>query len=150
MSTPARAPAAPRVDPDHPWLGLESFTRATRAYFFGRDAEIDDIAQRIHEHTLTILYGQSGYGKSSLLGAGLVPRLEEHGFHPELFEFDFDKDAPPLLEQAHAALAKALDAPAGGEALTLWEFLHHIPSRPPCLAERRPVLIIDQFEELFT
>ena len=63
------------VDADHPWLGLATFTEETQRFFFGRDAEIAEIFVRVRDHTLTILYGQSGLGKSSLLGAGLLPKL---------------------------------------------------------------------------
>ncbi|MFM7862982.1 MAG: hypothetical protein ACKPHU_02130, partial [Planctomycetaceae bacterium] len=63
------------VNAEHPWLGLRSFTEDVSQYFFGRDKEIPDLADRIRQRPLTILYGQSGLGKTSLLNAGVIPRL---------------------------------------------------------------------------
>ena len=65
---PARA--APGVNADAPWLGLLPFTEETQRFFFGRDAEIREIFLRVRDQPLTVLHGQSGLGKSSLLGAG--------------------------------------------------------------------------------
>ena len=51
-------PAEPVVDAEHPWLGLDSFTEATQAYFFGRSVEIREIYPRVREHPLTVLHGE--------------------------------------------------------------------------------------------
>ncbi len=134
------------VDADHPWLGLESFTEATQKYFFGRDAEIADIFVRTSENPLTVLYGQSGLGKTSLLGAGLMPKLKLEGFRPVLLRLRFEKSDPPLVDQVKSILSPA---PAPGH-ITLWEQLHHIASRDAQLSTSPPVLIFDQFEEVFT
>jgi hypothetical protein len=72
----------PSVDPDHPWLGLHPFSEENQHYFFGRTAEIRDIFLRVREEPLTVLYGQSGLGKTSLLRAGLMPKLRVEGFRP--------------------------------------------------------------------
>ncbi len=142
------------VDADHPWLGLASFTPATQQYFFGRDAEISEIYLRTRENPLTILYGQSGLGKTSLLGAGLIPKLTIEHCRPLLLRLRFEKVDPPLTDQLHAALAP-LFAGAGAAAPghgpeTLWEKLHHVRLRPLGMETAPPVLIFDQFEEIFT
>ena len=100
--------SGPRVDPDHPWLGLHPFTKETRDYFFGRTAEIADIFERVQQNALTILYGQSGWGKTSLLRAGLLPKLRNAGFRPMHILLDFGEQAPPLIEQVREKLAAAL------------------------------------------
>ena len=75
-----RLSRSPMADLEHPWLGLESFYEETRAYFFGRDAEIDEIHLRLRSNPLLVLYGRSGLGKTSILNAGLIPRLRAvHG-----------------------------------------------------------------------
>ncbi len=135
------------VDADHPWLGLESFTEATQRYFYGRDAEIADIFVRTRENSLTVLYGQSGLGKTSLLGAGLIPKLKIEGYRPVLIRLRYEKTDSPLVDQVKGALTAG---PAGFSGDTLWEILHHIDRRDPALAELPPVLIFDQFEEAFT
>jgi tetratricopeptide (TPR) repeat protein len=151
--------AGPRVDAQHPWLGLHPFTEENQHYFFGRTAEIRDIFLRVREQPLTVLYAQSGLGKTSLLRAGLIPKLRVERFRPVRILLDFEADAPPLIAQVRAALAGACsseEADATGLLArwqpldSLWEIFAHESLRPPDLAEHPPVLIFDQFEEVFT
>lgn len=135
------------VDADHPWLGLSSFTEETQRYFFGRDDEIAEIFVRVRDNTLTTLYGQSGLGKSSLLGAGLLPKLLVEGYKPVEIRLRYHEGAAPLLEQVFETIKNA-GYPL--EMDNLWEWLHHLEQRPADIAERPPVLVFDQFEELFT
>ncbi|HEY2907190.1 MAG TPA: hypothetical protein VGJ29_14910, partial [Vicinamibacterales bacterium] len=58
-----------------PYVGLQPFTVRDRAYFFGREREQRIIAANLFAAPLTILYGPSAVGKSSVLQAGVVPRL---------------------------------------------------------------------------
>jgi hypothetical protein len=149
-SIPPTPSSAPVVDDEHPWLGLVAYTEKTQGFFFGRDAEISEIFTRVRENPLTILFGQSGLGKSSLLGAGLIPKLRAERYRPILIRFDFSENAPPLTTQASTALCQVLAMDIPAEATTLWEILHHLPSQVATFRERPPVLIFDQFEEIFT
>ncbi len=142
--------SAPVVDDEHPWLGLVAYTEKTQGFFFGRDAEIAEIFTRVRENPLTILFGQSGLGKSSLLGAGLIPKLRAERYRPVLIRFDFSENGPSLTTQANTALCQALEMDLPSGFATLWEILHHLPSQAADLRELPPVLIFDQFEEIFT
>ena len=168
-------PAAQLASPDAPWLGLRSFTEAAHEYFFGRGDELADLYERIVDKPLTILFGQSGLGKSSLLQAALMPRLRQSGFLPVLIRFDHDAEAASLEDQLVAFLVAALaeagfasHASALHEAIranveTGWDtgalvwLIFHDPTngfiprsgKPPGSLPR-PVLLIDQFEEIFT
>jgi tetratricopeptide (TPR) repeat protein len=147
------------VDNEHPWLGLDSFSEETRAYFYGRDAEVAELARRVQRKLLTILFGQSGLGKTSILRAGLVPKLRPNGFCPVYVRIDYGAESPPPAEQIKAAIFRATreqgqwtQSGAAVEGESLWEFLHH---RDDFLrdADGRtvvPLLIFDQFEEIFT
>jgi hypothetical protein len=148
-----------RLDPENPWLGLFSYTAETRAYFHGRDTEAAELARRVQRTILTVLFGQSGLGKTSLLRAGLVPRLRNEGYCPVYVRIDYAAGAPTPSEQIKQAIFRATEA-AGhwarpGSALqgeSLWEFLHH---REDLLRDKAgrpllPLLIFDQFEEIFT
>ena len=160
MSRPAVDLAGgPAIDPENPWLGLSSYTEESRAYFHGRDEEAAELARRVQRKNLTVLFGQSGLGKTSLLRAGLVPRLRGEGFCPVYVRVDYSPESPPPSEQIKQAIFRAT-AEAGhwsrpGTAIegeSLWEFLHH---RGDLLrdADGRtllPLLIFDQFEEIFT
>jgi hypothetical protein len=147
------------IDPESPWLGLSSYSEETRAYFHGRDDEAAELARRVQRKLLTVLFGQSGLGKTSLLRAGLVPRLRGEGFCPVYVRVDYAPESPPPSEQIKQAIFKATSA-AGhwtrpGSAIegeSLWEFLHH---RGDLLRDGEgrtvlPLLIFDQFEEIFT
>ncbi len=150
-------PAA--VDEQNPWLGLVSFSEETRAYFHGREEEIAELGRRVQRKLLTVLFGQSGLGKTSILQAGLVPRLRPEGFCPLYVRLVYAPDSPPPAEQIKRAVFRAtLDAGAwtqSGAAMTgesLWEFLHHRDDVLKDAAGRTltPLLIFDQFEEIFT
>lgn len=58
-----------------PYVGLQPYTEADRLYFFGRDRDQRIIVSNLYAAPLTVLYGASGAGKSSVLLAGVVPRL---------------------------------------------------------------------------
>jgi hypothetical protein len=147
------------IDPEHPWIGLASYTEETRGYFHGRDEEAAELARRVQRKPLTVLFGQSGLGKTSLLRAGLVPRLRTEGFCPVYVRIDYAPESPPPAEQIKQAIFRATAAAghwsrpgAAIEGESLWEFLHH---RGDLLrdADGRPLLpllIFDQFEEIFT
>lgn len=76
---PALAPATPphRVSETCPYPGLRPFSPADTEDFFGRDADIDAMRQRVREGSLTVVVGASGSGKSSLVLAGLLPRIAD-------------------------------------------------------------------------
>ncbi len=73
-------PAGPGVDSNTrgpcPYPGMVPLTE--RALFFGRDPDIDRLVHHVRDHALTLLVGPSGVGKSSLIQAGLLPRLPRH------------------------------------------------------------------------
>jgi WD40 repeat protein len=68
--------------PPSPYLSLRHFEKKHAAIFFGRGTEIRDLHKKIQSiYPIVLYYGQSGVGKSSLLDAGLLPRLE-HEYTP--------------------------------------------------------------------
>ena len=151
--------ASPAVDAANPWPGLSTFTEAQRAFFHGRDEEARELARRIERKTLTVLFGQSGLGKSSLLQAGVFPRLRAAGFCPIYVRLDHAPDAPPLAEQLKPSVFAETSlmgtwsqtgSAVAGE--TLWEFFHHRDDvlRGGSGQLLTPLLVFDQFEELFT
>src|SRR4030095_7943660 len=158
-STPAADATQLAVDAEHPWLGLASFTEETRGYFYGREDEVGELFRRGQRKLLTILFGQSGLGKTSILRAGIVPRLRKDGYCPVYVRIGYLRDSPSPTEQIKLAILRATHAAGAwtqpGTAVTgesLWEFLHH---RDDVLRDASgkaliPLLIFDQFEELFT
>jgi hypothetical protein len=60
-----------------PYVGLQPYTEAERRYFFGRERDQRVIISNLYASPLTVLYGSSGVGKSSVLLAGVVPELRQ-------------------------------------------------------------------------
>ena len=158
IESPASA-ASNVIDERNPWLGLDSFTEETRQYFHGREEEIGELARRVQRKTLAILFGQSGLGKTSILRAGIVPRLRKEGYCPVYVRIDYARESPAPSQQIKQAIFRATEG-AGkwtrpGTAIpgeSLWEFLHH---RDDFLRDAggntlTPLIIFDQFEEIFT
>jgi len=145
------------VDADNPWPGLASFTEAGRDFFFGREKETEELVRLVHRNTLTVLFGQSGLGKSSLLHAGVFPLLREADFLPLYLRLDHDPATPPLADQVKAAIVGAItaagaDAPVPRADESLWEYFHRKDIDIWSSKNRllTPVLAFDQFEEIFT
>ena len=62
---------------DNPYPGSRAFTQADKKFFFGRDADIAAIGDLWMTRRLTVVSGAAGCGKTSLLQAGVRPRLRE-------------------------------------------------------------------------
>ncbi len=76
------------LDEENPWPSLDSFTENAAPFFKGRGAEHQELQRRISRHLLTVLFGISGLGKTSLLQAGVFPILREEGFMPVRIRLD--------------------------------------------------------------
>ena len=146
-----------------PYPGLMRFTRKYTPVFFGRDAEISEILDRLRlpEGRFLIISGASGTGKSSLVDAGVLPRIEMTGItgdHP----YQCVRMAPSQGRHPFDALMRPLHGyaeQAGMDAYTVSEQLvsqpDHLPQRlhdivSKCLKTGEFVLFLDQMEELFT
>ena len=156
---PAASAALNLVDAESPWLGLDSFTEETRGFFHGREEEIAELARRVQRKLLAILFGQSGLGKTSILRAGIVPRLRREGYCPVYVRIDYSRESPSPSQQIKQAIFRATESSGQwtrpGTAVpgeSLWEFLHHRDDvlRDASGETLTPLLIFDQFEEIFT
>jgi len=148
---------ADRADAQHPWIGLASFTEGDRSFFAGRGDEIENLLRLVRRDTLTLLYGVSGLGKTSLVQAGLFPALRDENILPVPIRLDYLEGALPLSHQilnavTTAAIAARVEAPQPRPDETLWEYFHregnHFWSARNDLVT--PFLAFDQFEEFFT
>ena len=156
---PAYVPAeTPVVDASNPWVGLSTFTEDQRSYFFGRKTESEELLRLVRREPLTVLFGLSGLGKSSLLQAGVFPALRSDGWLPVSIRLSHSVAAAPAIEQIKEAMSRAVQSaglsfsrqPSPGESL--WEFFH---SRDSGVFDAQGVrvtllLAFDQFEEIFT
>lgn len=81
------------VDSDHnPYRGLETFRESDADRFHGRDAEVAELLEVLERQRMVAISGPSGSGKSSLVRAGLIPRLRQAG--TEVVEPGEDESLP--------------------------------------------------------
>lgn len=146
--------AATRLNPDNPWPGARAYREEDAPYFRGRDREVDDLWRRVRHRRLVVLFGSAGVGKSSLLQAGLVPRLRATGALPVTVHLSLAPRTPKLREQIAVALGGAcasagIEAPSL-DAPTLWELFQRKDADFWDQHQRlvEPVLLLDQFESL--
>jgi WD40 repeat protein len=101
--------------PESPYKGLASFedSELDALLFFGREREIASVAANVLASRLTVLYGPSGVGKSSLLGAGVARRLRELSGAPVVVHDSWaEEPAARLIASVHAE-CRELGATAG-------------------------------------
>lgn len=138
------------VDPEHPFPGLLSFEERNQSQFGGRDVEISELFTQIEANSLTIIFGKSGIGKTSLIKAGLIPILQKNLYHPVYIRIDFSSDKAPLqqLKELLVNQLRVVDKNVPEiQNKTLWAYLHEVNLLYGMFI---PVIIFDQFEEIFT
>ena len=144
-------PSAP-IKTNSLFIGLESYTEAQSNMFFGRDEEIDKLTSLIKSNTLTLVFGKSGTGKTSLLNAGVFPNLRKDYFLPFRVRLEFKEESPDLVTQIKNILKSEIDKYGfkvesyPDSKATLWEYFHS----EPLWKSVTPILVFDQFEEIFT
>jgi WD40 repeat protein len=101
--------------PESPYKGLASFedSELDALLFFGREREIAAAAANVLANRLTVLYGPSGVGKSSLLGAGVARRLRELSGAPVVVHDAWAEDPATRLMASVEAECGELGATAG-------------------------------------
>ncbi len=161
---------------DSPYRGLSAFEERDAAFFFGRDTAAAQVLERMSLRLdgagLLVVSGASGAGKSSLLQAGVLPRLRGAGLvsAPGAASWPcllFTPARAPLDELAvrvaalagtdAAAVRRGLDADPTGFALTARQAAlvqsggpAGDPGCPAPESQRRLLVVVDQFEQLFT
>lgn len=146
------------LDEQNPWPGLASYDEASSPFFKGREADAAELVRLIKLSPFVTFYGKSGLGKSSVLKAGAFPALRAAHFLPVHLRLDYAETAQlPLMEQAALRLrqeieASKADAPEPEAGETLWAYLQRRDT-PIWGADNFPlvpVLVFDQFEEVFS
>ena len=135
-----------------PYKGLIPYDQSDRDNFFGREREKEVLLGKILSHRLTLLYAATGVGKSSLLGAAVIPDLED--LHKENLDvayhrFWVDEPLPAIqatvkqmLCRRKKIVAEELYRLEGPSLPVFFELCADYSSEPL-------VLVLDQFEELF-
>jgi hypothetical protein len=119
---PAQDAVRPLPLEGSPFKGLGTFEFEDAPLFFGRNRPISEALAKLKEnhavgHAFLLIYGGSGYGKSSLMKAGLAPRLMAEGYLPEVGTWcgcglrPMEGDSPPLETLARALVDALPDLP---------------------------------------
>ncbi|MCX6226666.1 MAG: hypothetical protein NTV01_18280, partial [Bacteroidia bacterium] len=148
------------------WPGLAPYQEHDRHLFYGRGDEIFDLSRKVISSRLAILFGPSGAGKTSLLQAGVFPKLREQNLLPVPIRLDFPKPGEliiPVINQIERSLQReaakqgvSIDPVVNNwfaerkSLLSLWEWLRSFTLTDSSGQTWTPVFIFDQFEEIFT
>lgn len=152
-SAPLLKPSA-RLEVANPYKGLRAYTEADEDLFFGRQNLINQLLDHLDGNRFLAVVGPSGSGKSSVVRAGLIPALRKGSLpgSDDWFITDMFPGTHPLEEMEAALLRIAVDSsPTLLPQLNEDERgLARVAKRilPP--GEGELLLVIDQFEELFT
>ena len=139
--------------PSSPYKGLRAFERADRDLFFGRARVVRELAGAVAARALVPLVGASGVGKSSVVHAGLLPRLEDEAG----WGFVTLRPRPTLLMALAAGLAQLSGAAVPVPGAQLEEWRERLSQRGLAYAaelacgssgKERVLLVVDQFEEV--
>ncbi|MCB0171731.1 MAG: phosphotransferase, partial [Anaerolineae bacterium] len=143
----------PLLEP--PYKGLQSFQEADAPLFFGRETFVEQLVTEVQQQPLVVVAGSSGSGKSSVVMAGLLPRLRQIGdwrvasFRPGSAPFEeLVKALAPWLDlpDDEMVINRTVTALRQG-ATSLTDLLNPIYQRAH---QSRLLLVADQFEELYT
>jgi WD40 repeat protein len=135
--------ASQGTESGNPYKGLLPYSLNETEIFHGRNRAKQDLLNHIRQNPLTVLYAESGAGKSSLLQAGIAAHLIAHG-HLAVHLRPYRDDPVEFIKRMF--LPELTQAPTLGEA-TLREFLRQVCG---VLGQKVNLfLLLDQYEEFF-
>jgi tetratricopeptide (TPR) repeat protein len=138
-----------------PYPGLMSFqdTPEDRLRFFGREEEKTRLLNLVLAENFTLVFSRSGLGKTSLINAGLMQELRQRGFFPVRIRLTHNPKTDPLRSVyeciEETARGDEINIIDGQDHSSLWDYFASASFEKDGKT-LRPVLIFDQFEELFT
>jgi len=153
------APVITKDEEFNPFPGLRPFTSGESEYFFGRETESEEITGKITRNRFLAIIGASGSGKSSIIQCGLVPKIRDLSLNgpPVWVIINMKPGNDPFGNLANAFAEIFLNTDKKG--ISREEILRTLRDSPDGIDEvikkqstktnRRILLIIDQFEELF-
>jgi conflict system STAND superfamily ATPase/trypsin-like peptidase len=142
--------------PPSPYRGLLPFRDVDQEFFFGRQAQSDELADQVSGRPIFTVIGASGSGKTSLVQAGVVPRLRARGIAVAVMRAG-DGSAPinalaaalgPLLEPGRSETERLAEQPALAALITEHGLSDVVPRVLAATDTRRLVIVLDQAEQL--
>lgn len=142
---------AGKWDGNNPWLGLSTYQEGTRLY--GRDTEVLTLMDIVCNNLAMVVFGRSGIGKSSLIHAGISPEIRKKGMMPIYIRLEHNTDISYVHQIEKAVYKELTDEDRLGDnvpQMGLWDFFHRNDFYNKEHQQTAPVIIIDQFEEIYT
>jgi hypothetical protein len=137
-----------RAEPqDCPYVGLDPFEKTYEKFFFGREQDSRVLADHVMYRRVTVLYGPSGVGKSSVLNVGLPRELNERSLWTVITLRDW-QDPSTIEQRAIDALRSAL-TPDLANSSDLSGGFAQLALEAQQATKRSLLLVLDQFEEYF-
>ena len=151
----------------NPWAGLSSYEDPAKSKqplkFCGRDKETKEVARLIDDNFFVTLYGKSGIGKTSLLNAGVFPALRREQYTPLSLRLGMTDERLTFQEIIMQAIEHAITEVGGSvqiinvideqgdydDADCLWRWFARRRFLTADGQVTFPVLVFDQFEEVF-
>ncbi|MDZ7292728.1 MAG: winged helix-turn-helix domain-containing protein [candidate division KSB1 bacterium] len=136
------SPVVTETGARRPYKFLDYYTEQDAPLFFGRESEIETICSQILAHRSFILHGRSGVGKSSIVRAGLMPRLKTQGH----LVFTIRSFTDPLQQMVNALLPLTAGDGAPESASKLEDLVAVLEKN----TSGHPIIFfLDQFEDFF-
>lgn len=137
---------------NNPYKELLSFTQNDKDNFYGRGADVEEILIRIKKYNFIGLFGESGTGKTSLVNAGLIPKLKKEGFVIVSVRCN-DNPIIRVREELLSTLKEQKVSTLLIGELAVTDTFSHAIIKLKTIVEKENldlIIIIDQFEEIFT
>jgi energy-coupling factor transporter ATP-binding protein EcfA2 len=148
----------------NPFVGLKPYTKKTSTFYFGREQEVENLLGVLQKNKFVTLSGATGAGKTSLINAGLIPRLKK-GFVGQAGKdwaiASFRPGIEPLLNLSQALTASDVLKEDVKSSTTDRKYYSEIISnfgslgiaeiykRSEIFGKKNLLIIIDQLEDLY-
>ena len=134
-STPTTVASTSEAALTAPYPGLRSYTEEDAGWFFAREHETSQVVSNLWTSRLTVLYGESGVGKTSLLHAGVIPQLRQR---PDITIIVIDSWVDNPVAAFRAQLGEqGRDSPRSR------------PNKPSEQSDQPVMVLLDHFDEYF-
>lgn len=143
------------------WIGLDSYKESNSGIFFGRDKEISQLSGDIFNNIQTVIYGPSGTGKTSIIQAGIFRIARANRYLPVYVRLNHKTGSKTYTQQIIDTIKGEAEkykidientSPYIEEDVcpSLWEYFHCNEFWNEENYPVVPLIVVDQFEEIFT
>ena len=137
-------PSSPALSAARPYKFLDYYTERDASLFFGREDEVETICSQILARRCFVLHGRSGVGKSSILRAGLMPKLKAAGHQVFAIRSFTDPVHQMVTALSGGSPVETGNEPGKDQSVQLIQLIRNADDG------RYVIFFLDQFEEFFS